>query len=43
LHIRCPADHLNNILNPNMNNANAIDWANKDITDDSDMILPRWT
>lgn len=26
-----------------MNNATALDYVNKDLTDDSDMILPRWS
>jgi hypothetical protein len=38
-----PADFLNNLLNPKMNNLMAIDYANKDITYESDMILSRWT
>ena len=42
-HIKCPAGYLNNLLNSNMNNAMSLDYANKDITDDSDFILPRWT
>ena len=41
--LRCPADYLNNCLNPKMNNLEGLDYANKDLTDDSDMILPRWT
>eukprot|EP00347_Sterkiella_histriomuscorum_P020360 403338107 len=41
--LQCPAKYLNNILNPNMNNTQSFDYANKDLTDDSDMILPRWT
>ena len=42
-HIKCPAGYLNNLLNSNMNNVMSLDYANKDITDDSDFILPRWT
>jgi hypothetical protein len=42
LHLPPPADHLNNLLNPNMNNIMSIDYTNKDLTHDSDMILPRW-
>lgn len=43
LHVRCPADYINNIKNPNMNNVTAIDYANKDLCHDSDYILPRWS
>ena len=43
LHLSPPADHLNNMFNPDMNNVMAIDYANKDITHDGDMILPRWS
>ena len=43
LHIRPPAEHVNNILNPNMNNLMAIDYVNKDLTHDTDYILSRWT
>ena len=38
-----PANFLNNLLNPRMNNVEAIDYANKDWIDDSDYILARWT
>lgn len=34
-------NHLNNRLNPNMNNVMAIDHANRDWIDDTDYLLPR--
>jgi hypothetical protein len=40
---RPPADFLDNLANPKMNNLEAIDYANKDFTHDSDQILARWT
>ena len=42
-HMPPPADYLNNLLNPNMNEVTAIDHANYDFTHDSDLILPRWS
>ena len=38
-----PADFLDNLRNPKMNNVTSIDYANKDLTHDTDQILPRWT
>ena len=43
LHLRPPADHLDNAKFPNMNNIMSIDYANKDQTHDIDMILARWS
>jgi hypothetical protein len=42
-HFKPPSKHLNNMVNPDMNNVMAIDYANKDWINDSDMILARWT
>lgn len=41
--LRCPAQYLNNLFNPKMNNIESLDYAQKDLTHDSDMILSRWT
>lgn len=38
-----PADYLNNVLNPNMNNLMEFDYSNLDLTQEGDMILSRWT
>ena len=43
LHVRCPADYLDNIKNDKMNNVTSLDYANKDLCHDSDLILPRWS
>ena len=40
---RPPADFLDNLMNSDMNNVTAIDYANKDFTHDSEQILARWT
>lgn len=43
LHLKPPADFLNNAVNPDMNNLLALDFCNKDITGNSDMVLSKWT
>lgn len=34
-------DHLNNRQNKDMNNIMSHDWANRDVCDDTDYIIPR--
>jgi len=36
LHLPVPAQHLDNLFNSKMNNLDAIDYANKDLTHDGD-------
>jgi len=43
LHLKPPGDYLDNIKNPNMNNITSIDYTVKDLTFDSDLVLPRWS
>ena len=43
LHKELFLSHLNNRLNPRMNNLVAIDFAMREWTDDHDMVLPRQT
>lgn len=43
LHYKPPADFLDNLKNPSMNNILSIDYVNKDFTHDTDQILSRWT
>ena len=43
LHFKPPGDYLDNIKNDKMNNLTSIDYAVKDFTHDSDLVLPRWT
>jgi len=38
-----PVEHLSNLKNSSMNNLSAIDYANRDLTEDSDGVLPKWT
>ena len=39
-----PADHLNNMINPSMNNLMSIDYTIKNLTSsDHDYILSRWS
>jgi len=43
LHFVPPKDSFNNLLNPKMNNFEAIDYVNKDWTYHHDTLLPRYT
>lgn len=42
LEFRPPKDEFNNLLNPDMNNVEAIDYLNKDWTSHHDTLLPRY-
>jgi hypothetical protein len=39
--VRPMSKFLNNMMNPNMNNVNAIDYANKDWIEDNDFCISR--
>ena len=43
LYIKPPSEYLNNLHSSSMNNVMALDYAVKDLTHDSDYILPRWS
>lgn len=38
-----PKDTLNNLLNPSMNNLGAIDYLNRDWTQDHDSLIPKYS